>query len=218
MCVGLGLDAFVCRVCWCHCRCSNDWWCERRPRTQNICCLGGEYCVLIFFFVSVLCCAVRMTMTVPWKLSRSMQRANRSIFPLFIQSFKIELHEITAANRVYVYHVLHDASGGAPIVYHSSGKLRQFTSVVLALQYIHGGSWTTFCRWCKIECAQSSSKQWNMGGDLLFHALRSTTSLWYCQSESLFDVSVLFSPPLWSRCCRSPPQRQKLVFVVGKQH
>lgn len=80
-----------------------------------------------------------------WKLSRY-ARSNRSMFPLFIQSFKIELNEITAAHSSA-------RSTWCPwrwrrfIIRHINRGNR-----VPALTELDG--WTTFCRWCEIECAQ----------------------------------------------------------------
>lgn len=122
-------------------------------RTQNICCLGGEYVVCSFLFrrVSSACPAVLQW----WKLSHY-ARSNRSIFPLFIQSFTIESNEITVAPFVWstcTFYMM-------PVAMTTSLSFVGGRIEAIACALRSANSWTTFCR-CGIECAQSS--KWGHG-------------------------------------------------------
>lgn len=113
-----------------------------RASTQHIYRFGGLVVnIVCSFFIP----AQRIRGTVPPNEDDNdgnyhvMRASNRSTFPLFMQSFKIELNE---GNTVYM-HVLHDASGGDGVL--------SFAPSIEAIVC------QTFCRCGEIECAQMMS-------------------------------------------------------------
>lgn len=144
----------------------------------------GEYRVLIFYVCKTH--SPRRTTECGWqrwKLSRY-ARSNRSIFPLFIQSFKIELNEITATH-----------SNTRAV--HARFTWCQWRCRCFIIRRINRGN--RVARHFVNDAKLSVRKWWHgwrLSGAMFrhFNVLRSTTSWWYCQSErGLWRRRCLFS-------------------------